>query len=233
MKICIPSPCTHLGMHIYVNILLAQDGSRQTHQHNGDWQDVASMPTSDCMWWQGSSEFEEVLIKHIVVEQSALLASYSKTQVLEQLLLWTKLSKTSRVGRGTRRHKSWSSCCSGPSCPKMRHLQWLTPLGDAWGEVRQDSGKSRTSPHPPPKARGSLTPSDSPKLSSIFFFFKNDIVHFLKNPKDPSVLKIVRRPNPYYFATAVVFTIRTVFFSPTKQTSKALLNTLRSVLLLP
>ena len=31
------------------------------------------------------------------------------------------------------------------------------------------------------------------------------------NPKDPSALKIVRRPKPYYFTTAVVFTICTVF----------------------
>ena len=28
---------------------------------------------------------------------------------------------------------------------------------------------------------------------------------FRRCPKDPSVLKIVRRSNPYYFATAVVF----------------------------
>ena len=37
---------------------------------------------------------------------------------------------------------------------------------------------------------------------------------FSPYPKDPSVLKIVRRSNPHYFATAVVFlSIRTVFLS--------------------
>ena len=51
------------------------------------------------------------------------------------------------------------------------------------------------------------------------------------NPKDPTELKLVRRPHPSYFATSVVFTIRTVF--PFLLERQALLSTLHSVLLRP
>ena len=41
-----------------------------------------------------------------------------------------------------------------------------------------------------------------------------------KNPKDPSVLKLVRRPNPYCFATAVAFQYPYRFPASFSQTNK-------------
>ena len=54
-----------------------------------------------------------------------------------------------------------------------------------------------------------------------------------KCPKDPSVLKIVRRSNPYYLATAVVFSGSVPFWCLFFLEKQALLSPLRSVLQRP